>query len=296
MSDRRHALDLAAVRALVGAFATLYLVVRLPYFANLGALPTAQLAPVGVARVLSSPLPPAATWTIALVAIASGIAFTLGRGLRASAPVFFASFLWVTTYRSSWGKILHSENLVVLHLGVLAFATLVTRRPHGRHDATEHEEEDVARWTLTTMAIVTVLTYLVAGVAKLRSGGGGWLSGDALGDWLVFDALRKTELGSFRSPLAAFVASQPRLVQILAIGTFLVELGAPVALVGPRAARAWCAAAWLFHLGILATMAIGFFYPLSLVAFSPLLVPVLPERLRTRCTSFGRLMTPHLRG
>lgn len=296
MSERRHALDLAAVRALVGAFATLYLVVRLPYFANLGALPAAQLAPVGVARMLSSPLPPAATWAIALVAIASGIAFTLGRGLRASAPIFFASFLWVTTYRSSWGKILHSENLVVLHLGVLAFATLVTRNPSGGDELDEDEEEEVARWTLTTMAIVTVLTYLVAGVAKVRSGGGGWLSGDALGDWLVFDALRKTELGSFRSPLAAFVASQPRLVQVLAVGTFVVELGAPVALVGPRAARAWCAAAWLFHLGILATMAIGFFYPLTLVAFSPLLVPVLPERLRTRCTSFGRLMTPHLRG
>lgn len=296
MSERRHALDLATVRALVGAFATTYLVVRLPYFANLGALPAAQLAPVGVARVLSSPLPPTATWTLALVAIASGVAFTLGRSLRASAPFFFASFLWVTTYRSSWGKILHSENLVVLHLAVLAVATLVTRSPRGDDEPGEEDDEEVARWALTTMAIVTVLTYLVAGIAKLRSGGGGWLSGDALGDWLVFDALRKTELGSFRSPLAAFVASQPRLVQVLAVGTFLVELGAPVALVSPRAARAWCAAAWLFHLGILATMAIGFFYPLTLVAFSPLLLPVLPERLRTRCTSLGRLMTPHLRG
>jgi hypothetical protein len=33
----------------------------------------------------------------------------------------------------------------------------------------------------------------------------------------------------------------------------------------------WAALAWAFHLGILAAMAIGFFYPLSGVAFASLL-------------------------
>ena len=61
------------------------------------------------------------------------------------------------------------------------------------------------------------------------------------------------------------------LLAVLAIFTLLVELGAPVALASPRIARAWCALAWLFHAGILATMAIGFFYPLSGVAFASLL-------------------------
>lgn len=263
--------QLAIVRRLVGAYATMYLLVRLPYFASLSALPKAQLAPVGVARILSSPLPPFVTWSFALVAVAAGIAFTLGRRLRVSGPIFFAAFLWVTTYRSSWGKILHSENLVVLHLGILAFGLLSTR---GNDD-----EDDAARWSLRTMSIVTVLTYVVAGVAKLRSGGTAWLSGDALGDWLVFDAVRKTELGSFRSPLAAVVAARPFLVQLLALTTLVVELGAPVALVGPRAARAWCAIAWLFHVGILATMAIGFFYPLTGIAFASMIVPVYAVRV-----------------
>lgn len=254
---------LAIVRTLVGAYATAYLLVRLPYFASLGGLPATQLAPVGVARILSSPLPPIITWSIALLALASGASFTLGKRLRASAPLFFATFLWVTTYRSSWGKILHSENLVVLHLGVLALAVLTTREP---------DDEESARWCLRTMSIMTVLTYVVAGIAKLRTGGTAWLSGDALGDWLVFDALRKTELGSFHSPLAAVVAARPALVRLFALTTLVVELGAPLALVGPRAARTWCALAWLFHVGILATMAIGFFYPLTGIAFAPLLV------------------------
>jgi hypothetical protein len=40
-------------------------------------------------------------------------------------------------------------------------------------------------------------------------------------------------------------------------------------LLARRAARAWVAAAWAFHVGILATMAIVFPYPLLGVAFAP---------------------------
>jgi hypothetical protein len=50
-----------------------------------------------------------------------------------------------------------------------------------------------------------------------------------------------------------------------------VELGAPVALASPRIARFWATAAWTLHAGILLTMAIGFFYPLTGVAFACLL-------------------------
>ena len=41
----------------------------------------------------------------------------------------------------------------------------------------------------------------------------------------------------------------------------------------------WTVAAWLFHAGILATMAIGFFYPLSGIAFASLLDVSKSERL-----------------
>jgi hypothetical protein len=103
------------------------------------------------------------------------------------------------------------------------------------------------------------------------AGGVAWLTGRALGEWLAFDAVRKIELGSFHSPVAVWVATSPILCALLAVFTLLVELGAPVALASPRLARAWSAAAWCFHAGILLTMAIGFFYPLSGVAFASLL-------------------------
>lgn len=236
---------------LVAAFAFVYVLVRFRYFADYSALGASQLVPVGVARVL---LPAWATWIIAGVALVSaGVFAALG---RAGIPLFL-SLLWITTYRSAFGKILHSENLLVIHVGILAFVP--ARGASGRG------------FVLRLMAVATALTYFVAGVTKLRAGGAAWLDGSALGDWLAYDALRKIELGSFYSPLAAWLASRPPLLAPLALFTLGVELGAPLSLVTTRASRVWAACAWTFHVAILATMAIGFFYPLSGVAFAAVL-------------------------
>jgi hypothetical protein len=245
-------------RFLVGAFATFYLLVRLRHFGDASRHAPGDFVPVGVCVLLARPLPAIATWGIALVTLMLGIAFTVGARVRHVGPLFFAGLLWVMSYASSWGKILHSENLVLFHVGIFAVAGDVTN-------------ERVAGWALRAASVATVLTYFVAAVTKLRSGGGAWLTGEALGGWLAWDALRKIELGSFHSPLAAYVAGSPVLLQVLALYTMLVELGAPVALVSSRLAKTWGVLAWLFHVGILATMAIGFFYPLSGVAFVPLL-------------------------
>ncbi|MBT8163902.1 MAG: hypothetical protein KJO97_00005, partial [Acidimicrobiia bacterium] len=65
----------------------------------------------------------------------------------------------------------------------------------------------------------------------------------------------------------------------MAIASVLVELGAPVALLGDRWKKAWAGAAWAFHVGVLAFMAILFPYPISGIAFVSML-PV--ERLADR--------------
>lgn len=264
-------------RMLVGAFATTYLLVRFRYFADASRHAAADFAPVGVCSVLSAPIAASAMWAIAIVTAAAGLAFTAGLRVRVAGPAFFIGLLWILSYASSWGKIMHSENLLVIHLGVVALAGDV-------------RDERVAGWALRAAAIATVLGYVVAGVTKLRSGGAAWLAGDALGSWLSWDALRKIELGSLHSPLAARVAESPSLLQGLSLYTLLVELGAPVALVSRRLARAWVLLAWLFHVGILATMAIGFFYPLSGVAFAALL-PVERITLLRRLAMRGEAST-----
>lgn len=248
---------LHATRFLVGIFATLYVLVRIRYVADFSRHAPSTFAPAGIVQVLSSPLPAAMPWLFALLAIVLGGAFVLGRRLAIVGPAFFLALLWVLTYANSWGKLLHSENLFVLHVGILALAG-------GRSDP------NTAGWVLRTCAIATVLAYVVAGVMKLRGGAGAWLSGESLGTWLAYDALRKIELGSIHSMLGPLIAGSRPLLQILAIYTLIVELGAPLALLSPRAGKGWVLVTWGFHVGVLATMAIAFVYPLSGIAFAPL--------------------------
>ncbi len=249
---------LAVTRLLVGAFATGYVLVRFRYLADHSRHAAADFQPVGLATLLPAPLPAAVSGLLVGATVLLGAAFAAGRRVAITGPTFFAVLTWVLSYANSWGKILHSENLFVLQVGVLALAG---SRPDPR----------AAGWVLRLAAIVTVLAYVLAGVTKLRAGAGAWLSGDTLREWLAWDALRKIELGSFSSPLAPALASLPLLAQGLAVFTLVVELGAPLALASPRVAKGWALLAWSFHLGILATMAIGFFYPLSGIAFAPLL-------------------------
>jgi len=193
----------------------------------------------------------------------SSAALAAGWRTRLTGPSAALAVLAVATYRSSWGQLFHTEHLLVLHLLVLGAALGLAARDDG--------------FVLRLLAVVTVATYVVSAWAKLRTGGLDWISGDTLRNQIAYDNVRKEVLGAPSSPLAGLLVPHAWLFPPLAAATIAVELGAPLALLGARAARWWAGAVWLFHLGVAALMAIVFAYPLSGVAFAPLL-PV--ERLR----------------
>ena len=230
--------QLAAVRVLVVGFSLAWLVGGAPLLLSCLWFPAARFAPVGVVSALDAPLAPALGVAVWAASVIAGVAALLGARYRLSAPVFALGLLWVTSYRSSWGMIFHTENLMVLHALILAFLPAA--------DA----------WSLD---------------AKLRHGGLEWLDGEALLSHVAWDNLRKLELGSVHSPLGAWLCQFPALFAPLAWGSLALELGAPLALLGPRLARVFALGLWSFHLGVLALMAIAFPYPLVGVAFAPLL-------------------------
>jgi ABC-type sulfate transport system permease subunit len=117
---------------------------------------------------------------------------------------------------------------------------------------------------------VTATTYVLAGIAKLRLAGGAWLDGDQLRNQIAIDNLRKALLGDRVALFAAPLVAHPAALTALSIATLVVELGAPIALAGGVMGRAWAAAAWLFHVGVLLAMNILFPYALLGVAFLPL--------------------------
>ncbi len=272
---------LALFRVLVGAFALVYLVVRLPAF-----WATASLAdgfdPVGVLAPLDRPLPVGAARALVIAAPLLAAAVTTGLWFRITGPAFAAVLLVLLTYRSSWGRLLYFDNLLVLHALVLASSPAaddlaVPVGPPPRRgssgpvgDADGRRDDPRYGWPLRLCALVTVVTYVLAGVAKLRIGGLAWLGGDTLAHHVAFSAARLEVLGGTPSPAARLVLRHGSwLLTPAAVATVILELGAPLAL-WPRLRTPWVAGLWGFHAAVAATMFVLFPYPLAAVAFAPL--------------------------
>lgn len=260
----------ARLRVLIGGYALVYLCSRFGALTNVVRFHAVEFMPVGPVALLAAPLERTWVFSLLLLAIAFGAAFTLGYRFRVTGPGFAALLLWVTAYRNSWGMKFHVENLMTLHVLLLAGARAAddlsldawrasrALEPNGRYG-----------WAPRAMSIVTVTTYALAGLAKLKLAGPAWLHGDFLRAELAHDNLRKIELGSIYSPLGAWLVTYSWPFGALAKLTILLELGAPIALLGGRVAFAWCAVAWGFHVGVAALMVIIFPYQLCALAFLP---------------------------
>ena len=264
---------LAALRIVVGTFAVIYLAGRTPVLLGLRDRAAAGFDGVGVLTWRDAPLDDAVVTTLVVVALLSGIGFTAGAAFRLSGPLFALSALVLTTYRSSWGQLLHFENLVVLHLlivGVAASADAwsfdAVRRARAGRDAVGDGEYAAP---MRLACVVVVVAYVIAGVAKLRYGGIEWIASDSLRHHIAYSAARLELLGGAPSPLARPFVEQAWLLPPMAGASVAVELAAPVALLGGRLRTVWVVSAWLMHAAIAALMLVGFPYPLFLVAFAP---------------------------
>ena len=265
---------LALLRVIVGGYALLYLLLRFANLNSYGGFESNQFAPVGPVALLSGPLDSGSVTLLLLAAIGLGVCFVAGWRFALAGPLFAVLLLWVISYRNSFGQIFHTENLMVL--GVLILALAPAADAHSldeRSGRTQPRTDDgyLYGWAIRLVCLVTVLAYVVAGLTKLQNAGFDWLTGDVLRNYVAYDNLRKIELGDVHSPLGAWLVSYAWVFPQLALFSLVVELGAPFALLGGRITRIWIAAAWLFHVGIIAVMAIMFPYQLLGVAFLPFL-------------------------
>lgn len=265
------ALRLACFRVLTGAFAVAYVLVRLPVFLTLGdGAERHDFDPVGVLWWLQRPLAPGVVQALVVATLILGLGFTIGVAFRLVGPLFAGALLVITTYHSSGGQLLWFENLLVLHVLIVGMArsadtlSLVTR------GATAPADDVRYGWPMRLAAVTMVLTYMLAGIAKLRIGGIRWMSGDSLRNHVAYSAARLRLLGGNPSPLAGLLVEHAWIFSPLAVLTIVVELGAPIALLTWRAGWIWVCVTWTMHVAILATMYVVFPYPLSLVAFAPL--------------------------
>jgi hypothetical protein len=269
---------LAALRIAIGAYAAVYLIARLPELVASAQLHRGSFEPLGVVRILGAPLPPWLAIAITIATIGLMIAFALGLVYRIVAPIAALALLWTLSYRNAWGQPFHTENLVVLH--VLALACAPAADAWALAPRPEHEEGGDYGWAIKLLAALTAATYVIAGVAKLRLAGWAWLDGEQLRNQIAIDNARKVLLGAAPSRFAMPFLEHPSWFTTFSVLTLVIELGAPLVVLGRRVARVWALTAWLFHVGVLALMNIVFPYPLLGLAFLPLLEPeVLARRV-----------------
>jgi hypothetical protein len=265
---------LAAVRIFVGVFALAWVVGRLGELSAVARLGASHFHPVGVVRVLDAPLPPALAVGIAIATALLLVAFVCGWRYRVTAPLAAAGLLWTLTYRNAWGMVFHTENLLVLHVIALACAPAADvwslDRKHERLSRTTPPAAGYG-WALKLLLAITAVTYVLAGIAKLRIAGLDWLAGEQLRNQIAIDNLRKAVLGDMIAPLGTLFLDHPAGFTVFSIATMILELVAPIVLLGGRIGRLWALAAWSFHAGVVLLMNIWFPYPLLGLAYLPVL-------------------------
>lgn len=264
---------LGLLRVAVGAYSLWYLRRRLGMFERIAGTDPKLFRPVGPARILDKPLPPQFARPLTLATLAANLAFLAGWRHRQSGPAFAGLLLWTLSYRNSWSMIYHSDNLLVLHAGVLGLTrsadaysldSLRTGFPAGTREHWRYG------WPLQLINGVTAAAYLLAGVAKVRGPlGWAWAEGGALRRQVAVDGLRKELLGDGGAKLAGRMHDHVGLYRVMAVTSLATELGAPLALLDKRLLRAWALGALGMHWGIYGIMKIKFRYQQSGVVFAP---------------------------
>lgn len=252
---------LAALRIAAGGYAVVNTMVSFGEYARLADRPAVQFEPVGLATLLAGPVSPSVLWLLFATSVISGMAFVAGARFRFSGPVFALCTLGWATYHASWGQMLHFEHVMSLHLLVLGFSPAADALSVDAGARSTAAGPSVRYgWPVRLLAIITVVTYALAGVAKVRVGGWAWVDGSTLANHIAYSATRLDLLGEPRPPLSTFVIGRDPLIRPLAIVSLGVELLAPLALLGGWFRRVWVPSVLLFHLGTLTTMFVFFPY------------------------------------
>jgi hypothetical protein len=273
----------AIVRILVGWFGLDTLVSHYDSFARIARTAVDHWGPVGPFRILGGPMSPGAFDAWEAVHCALAVCFLVGFGWRILAPVYAVSAICFFAYRTAWGGVLHADNLFVLHVLCLALGPAATawsvdaaieRRWPKRLRWLRSDPVPAVDWrhgwTLRLMATVAVITYFLAGAAKLITNTEGWITGKNLVDQIANDALYKSLVAPSEASqgIVPWLYDHPGLMLAPSILTLVVEVGAPLALLDKRLGWLWSFGAWCMHRGIDLIMGIAFEYPLSGIAFA----------------------------
>jgi hypothetical protein len=258
-------------RLLVGGFTLAYLGLRRETLRKVVRTDPKLFAPVGPVKILRRPMRPQTADALNDATLVSAALFTLGVGHQLTGPLHSALLTWTTSYRNSWSMVYHTDNTLVAHTVVLAASPAADALSlSALRRGTKPADHPRYAWALQLMNAVPAVAYLLAGIAKLaQPRGWTWARGDAIRRQVAIDGIRKQVYGSRVAPAAFVLYPHRKLWTAAAIGTLVLELGAPVALVlNRRLGRLWALSMFGMHWGVEIVMGIHFPYQLSGISFA----------------------------
>lgn len=178
-------------------------------------------------------------WAASLAASVFAFCALIGLLYPVSAGASALLTLYLHGVPQNFGKVNHSENLLMLALLVFAFAraadawsvdALISRwrRRSPTSTAASALRSGHYRWPIRFVMLLIVTMYGAAGVSKLIKSGWEW----AFSDSFRFLLLRHHFTHDPPTQLAVWLADYPVLCQAVALGALCLELAAPLALLG----------------------------------------------------------------
>ncbi|MEI8258880.1 MAG: hypothetical protein WCJ30_24695 [Deltaproteobacteria bacterium] len=134
------------------------------------------------------------------------------------------------------------------------------RRAGVRPENSRAEALEARRFGMTGALGMLAGSYMAAGTSKLLAGGFGWATSSALRLMLLSHA--EVDGGAWSLVVPRWTAASPLVCMALETGTLIIQLGAFMLVLGPRARRLWATLIVAFHAGIYLTSHILFLTPM----------------------------------
>ncbi len=273
---------LATMRLLVGGYTFWFLWTRKRHILRSAGGEASTFHPIGVARILEAPIDPEYFSLLYSFTLILSFLFCVGFIHRLLAPLFSLCLLFVLTYSNSWSMVFHTENMLIVHVLILAFtpsasavsvdAGLTHSFPWTRKIGLSlYQTQRASRfaWPIKALQLGATLPYVVAGLAKVRgSSGWEWALGTNLRDQITMNGLYYEVLRGGAKEITFHVYGWDFAFMVAASLTLVLELGAPIALLHRRLGYLVVLGLISMHWSILVLMGIPFPYQLYGFAFA----------------------------
>ena len=200
-------------------------------------------------------LPQESIAVLSLIWKAALLLSCLGLMTRVSTSLSFFLSIYLLGLPHNFGKIHHSDALIVVILGILALSRCgdafsfdrVFKFMPNRHSPKSIKASAEYTWPVRTCWLALCLVFFAAGVAKLRYSGLAWIFSDNMANILLlhhyFGNQPVTNLG-------LYLAQSEWICWLIAGTTLLFELTAPAALISKASRRILVPGLLLLQLGI----------------------------------------------